>query len=162
MWTPGTTERPTSLLSEECASRCRHPRSIRRKAGKRPAMMDSDQTALVGRSFDNLWDSLQPIGRDQRTGGYRRFAWSAPDREARDWFHHAAATRGLPVEVDRNGNLWAWWGDPRPDSVVTGSHLDSVPDGGPFDGPLGVVSAFCAIDLLRAQDTAGSPENRGR
>ena len=123
-------------------------------------MMDSDQTALVGRSFDNLWDSLLPIGRDQRTGGYCRFAWSAPDREARDWFHHAAATRGLPVEVDRNGNLWAWWGDPRPDSVVTGSHLDSVPDGGPFDGPLGVVSAFCAIDLLRAQDTGGPSEGR--
>ncbi len=124
-------------------------------------MMDSDQAALVGRSFDNLWDPLLPIGRDQRTGGYRRFAWSAADREARDWFHQAAAARGLPVEVDRNGNLWAWWGDPRPDSVVTGSHLDSVPDGGPFDGPLGVVSAFCAIDLLRARDTGGPREGRG-
>jgi beta-ureidopropionase / N-carbamoyl-L-amino-acid hydrolase len=125
-------------------------------------MMDSDQTALVGRSFDNLWDSLLPIGRDRRTGGYRRFAWSAPDLEARDWFRQAAAARGLPVEVDRNGNLWAWWGDPRPGSVVTGSHLDSVPDGGPFDGPLGLVSAFCAIDLLRAQHTGGSSANRGR
>src|SRR5262249_47864732 len=34
-------------------------------------------------------------------------------------------------------------------AVVTGSHLDSVPDGGPFDGPLGIVSAFAAVDLLR-------------
>jgi beta-ureidopropionase / N-carbamoyl-L-amino-acid hydrolase len=125
-------------------------------------MMDSDQTALVGRSFDNLWDSLLPIGRDPRTGGYRRFAWSAADREAKEWFHQAAAARGMPVEVDRNGNLWAWWGDPRPGSVVTGSHLDSVPDGGPFDGPLGVVSAFCAIDLLSARDTSASGESRGR
>jgi N-carbamoyl-L-amino-acid hydrolase len=125
-------------------------------------MMDSDQTAFVGRSFDNLWAPLLPIGRDLRTGGYRRFAWSAADREAREWFHQAAAARGMPVEVDRNGNLWAWWGEPRPGSVVTGSHLDSVPDGGPFDGPLGVVSAFCAIDLLRARDTGGSGENRGR
>ncbi len=124
--------------------------------------MDSDQTALVGRSFDNLWASLLPIGRDLPTGGYRRFAWSAADREAREWFHQAAAARGMPVEVDRNGNLWAWWGEPRPGSVVTGSHLDSVPDGGPFDGPLGVVSAFCAIDLLRARDAGGSGENRGR
>jgi N-carbamoyl-L-amino-acid hydrolase len=125
-------------------------------------MMDSDQTALAGRSFDQLWDSLLPIGRDPHTGGYRRFAWSAADREAREWFHHAAAARGLPVEVDGNGNLWAWWGDPQPGSVVTGSHLDSVPDGGPFDGPLGVVSAFCAIDLLRMQDTGRSGENGGR
>ena len=48
------------------------------------------------------------------------------------------------------GNQWAWWGDPDAASagqgVVTGSHLDSVPDGGAFDGPLGVVSAFAAID----------------
>jgi beta-ureidopropionase / N-carbamoyl-L-amino-acid hydrolase len=38
---------------------------------------------------------------------------------------------------------------PRAGAIVTGSHLDSVPDGGAFDGPLGVVSAFAAIDLLR-------------
>jgi N-carbamoyl-L-amino-acid hydrolase len=125
-------------------------------------MMDSEQTALVGQSFDYLWDSLLPIGRDPRTGGYRRFAWSAADREAREWFHQAAAARGLPVEVDRNGNLWAWWGDPQPGSVITGSHLDSVPDGGPFDGPLGVVSAFCAIDLLRSQGIGGSRDTPGR
>ena len=39
-------------------------------------------------------------------------------------------------------------------AFVTGSHLDSVPDGGAFDGPLGVVSAFAAIDLLRARGVA--------
>jgi N-carbamoyl-L-amino-acid hydrolase len=63
------------------------------------------------------------------------------------------------VLTDRNGNLWAWWDPPGPAhgpgpaggtrAVVTGSHLDSVPDGGAFDGPLGVVSAFAAVDLLR-------------
>lgn len=58
--------------------------------------------------------------------------------------------RGLTVEVDRNGNQWAWLGDPLAgDAVVTGSHLDSVPDGGAFDGPLGVVSSFAALDELR-------------
>ena len=39
---------------------------------------------------------------------------------------------------------------------MTGSHLDSVPDGGAFDGPLGVVSAFAAVDRLRA-DGHGRP-----
>src|SRR5690606_335769 len=64
-------------------------------------------------------------------------------------FRRTAQARDLAVETDRNGNLWAWWGEPAPGSVVTGSHLDSVPDGGAYDGPLGVVSGFAAIDLLR-------------
>ena len=42
--------------------------------------------------------------------------------------------------------------------IVTGSHLDSVPDGGAYDGPLGVVSAFAALDLLRERGLrAGRP-----
>ena len=45
-------------------------------------------------------------------------------------------------------HTWAWFGDPQPGSVVTGSHLDSVPDGGPFDGPLGIVSAFAPLAAL--------------
>ena len=67
-----------------------------------------------------------------------------------EWFAEQARARGLDVEVDRNANIWAWWGDPGPDAVVTGSHLDSVPGGGAFDGPLGVVSALSAVDALRA------------
>jgi N-carbamoyl-L-amino-acid hydrolase len=55
------------------------------------------------------------------------------------------------VVPDRAGNLWAWTTDPDADGpgLVLGSHLDSVPDGGAFDGPLGIVSAFAALDLLR-------------
>jgi N-carbamoyl-L-amino-acid hydrolase len=62
------------------------------------------------------------------------------------------------MHCDRNSNLWAWWDSPEPPAdtaaVVTGSHLDSVPDGGAFDGPLGIVSAFAAIDLLRERGFA--------
>jgi beta-ureidopropionase / N-carbamoyl-L-amino-acid hydrolase len=99
-----------------------------------------------------LWQSLLPIGREPQTGGYRRFSFTPADTQCRAWFRRAALHRGLRVDTDRNGNLWAWW-DPensQPDGtvVVTGSHLDSVPDGGAFDGPLGVVSAFAAMDLL--------------
>jgi N-carbamoyl-L-amino-acid hydrolase len=103
-------------------------------------------------SFDALWDDLLPIGRDARTGGYRRFAWTTADLECREWFTATAQDRGLDVDADRNGNLWAWWGDAAGDNaVVVGSHLDSVPDGGAYDGPLGVVSAFAALDELRAR-----------
>lgn len=106
-------------------------------------------TGRFDRLFDRLWDELAPIGRDRATGGYRRFTFGGPDAELRDWFHRAAAGVGLDAETDGNGNMWAWWGAPGPDAVVTGSHLDSVPDGGAYDGPLGVVSALAAVAELR-------------
>jgi N-carbamoyl-L-amino-acid hydrolase len=100
-------------------------------------------------TFADLWRELEPLGRDQQTGGYRRYSWTPADAACRAWFSSQAERRGLTVEPDRNGNLWAWWGPKTPDAVVTGSHLDSVPDGGAFDGPLGVVSALAAVDLLK-------------
>lgn len=102
-------------------------------------------------TFDRLWADLGPIGRDPTTGGYRRFAWTQEDATLREWFAGAAAERGLDLTTDRAGNQWAWWGDPDAESgLVVGSHLDSVPGGGAFDGPLGVVSALAALDTLRA------------
>lgn len=80
-------------------------------------------------TFDRMWADLAPIGRDPRTGGYRRFAWTAQDMALREWFAGEAAARGLDLTTDRAGNRWAWWGDPDADGpgVVVGSHLDSVP-----------------------------------
>jgi beta-ureidopropionase / N-carbamoyl-L-amino-acid hydrolase len=115
----------------------------------------------IASTFDAMWTALSGIGRSSATGGYRRFSWTAPDFEAREWFTAAARERALDVQCDRNGNLWAWWlpagehQEPR-NAFVTGSHLDSVPDGGAFDGPLGVVSALCAVDVLRARGVAPS------
>ncbi|MBE7190151.1 MAG: M20/M25/M40 family metallo-hydrolase, partial [Jatrophihabitans endophyticus] len=99
-----------------------------------------------------MWSALEPVGR-AGTGGYRRFAWTGEDATLREWFAGEAAGRGLDLVEDRAGNQWAWWGSPDADGagVVVGSHLDSVPDGGAFDGPLGVVSAFAAVDALRDQ-----------
>jgi N-carbamoyl-L-amino-acid hydrolase len=104
----------------------------------------------VSASFDALWADLQPVGREPSTGGYRRFSLTDADLTLREWFAAAAARRGLAVEVDRAGNQWAWWGDPAAgDAVVVGSHLDSVPDGGAYDGPLGVVTALAAVESLQ-------------
>ncbi|HEX7744411.1 MAG TPA: allantoate amidohydrolase [Micromonosporaceae bacterium] len=101
--------------------------------------------------FRELWDQLAPIGRDPASRGYLRFAWSPPELALREWFRAQAALRHMPVEEDGNGNQFAWWGEPAGgDSVVTGSHFDSVPHGGGYDGPLGIVSAFLAVDDLRA------------
>lgn len=102
-------------------------------------------------TFDSLWVALEPIGRNPDSGGYRRFAWTAEDATLREWFAGETASRGLDLTLDRAGNQWAWWGAPDSDGpgVVVGSHLDSVPDGGAFDGPLGVVSALAVLDALR-------------
>ncbi|MER7051589.1 MULTISPECIES: allantoate amidohydrolase [unclassified Streptomyces] len=103
-------------------------------------------------SFHSMWAELLPVGRSSASGGYRRYAWTGADADCRTWFREQARRRGLAYEVDRNGNQWAWLGDPAAqNAVVTGSHLDSVPDGGAFDGPLGVVSAFAALDELRGR-----------
>jgi len=102
-------------------------------------------------TFARMWSDLEPVGR-AAGGGYRRFAWTAEDHVLREWFAGEASARGLDLVTDRAGNQWAWWGDPdATPGVVTGSHLDSVPGGGAFDGPLGVVSAFAALDALRAR-----------
>ncbi|GAA4992732.1 allantoate amidohydrolase [Streptomyces hyderabadensis] len=103
-------------------------------------------------SFHSMWAELLPVGRSSASGGYRRYAWTGADTDCRAWFREQAEARGLAHETDRNGNQWAWLGDPAAgNAVVTGSHLDSVPDGGAFDGPLGVVSAFAALDELRGR-----------
>jgi N-carbamoyl-L-amino-acid hydrolase len=100
--------------------------------------------------FAALWNSLAPIGRDPQGAGYLRYSWSAADLAAREWFMEEALDRDLDVGTDGNGNLWAWWGSPADgNAVVTGSHLDSVPHGGAYDGPLGVVSGLLAVDTLR-------------
>jgi beta-ureidopropionase / N-carbamoyl-L-amino-acid hydrolase len=73
--------------------------------------------------------------------GVNRLAWTAEDAAARDWFERQAIASERSVRRDPAGNLWAcpsseapWW--------AVGSHLDSVRDGGRFDGPLGVVCGF--------------------
>lgn len=102
--------------------------------------------------FERMWRDLAPLGRSAGSGGYNRSPYTSVETELRSWFAEQCKARGLEVEADGNGNLIAWWvpsGDQRADAVLVGSHLDSVLDGGAYDGPLGVVSSLAAVDLLR-------------
>jgi len=128
-------------------------------------------------TFEAMWRDLHSVGRSASSGGYFRQPWTHAESELRAWFVEAALARGLELETDGMGNQIGWW---RPDSyvhreapvvrdertpdsasegsvrhglpgVLTGSHLDSVLDGGAYDGPLGVVSALAAIDVLRSR-----------
>ena len=120
-------------------------------------------------SVSELLDSLSDVGLDAQRGGYSRPVFSTAEMDLRNWFVEQAQRRSLDVETDRNGVLWAWWGTPpsadgdsaKSGAVVTGSHLDSVPGGGAFDGPLGVASALIAVDTMRARGiTAGEGGTR--
>jgi len=97
--------------------------------------------------FGSLFAELAEIGR-RPDGSYDRKAWTPEDASARQWFQSQASRLGLACEVDRNGNLWAWWGGPGAKAVVTGSHLDTVVGGGAFDGAVGVVAGFAALEHL--------------
>lgn len=111
-----------------------------------PIPMPETVTGLLGQ--------IAGTGQDPRRGGYSRPVFSTSELDLREWFIAQAQQRGLDVHTDRNGVIWAWWdvaSRSRADAVVTGSHLDSVPGGGPFDGPLGVASALVAVDLLKAR-----------
>jgi N-carbamoyl-L-amino-acid hydrolase len=107
--------------------------------------------------FERWFGELSAIGR-LPGGGWRRYAWTEDDRRARDWFSSTASSIGLAVEPDGNGNLWAWWGEPGPGAVVSGSHLDTVAEGGAYDGALGVVSALAAVAEMAGD--GGTPPAR--
>lgn len=119
----------------------------------------TDDTRALEQRVAAMLAEISPVGR-ATGGGWSRFAWTDEDRVLREWFTAKSRDLGLTVDVDRAGNIWSWWGGrPTPDrpGVTTGSHLDSVPGGGEFDGPLGVVSALAAVELL--QDGGVVPEH---
>jgi N-carbamoyl-L-amino-acid hydrolase len=108
--------------------------------------------------FRACFAPLAAIGRNPATGGYNRFAWTDEDRAARDWFTQEAGRRGASdVETDRNGNVWAWFGDPSAmGAVATGSHLDTVPEAGAYDGALGVAGGLLAAEAVCSRPNAGA------
>ncbi len=107
-----------------------------------------------------MWRELQPIGRDTRSGGYLRAPFGSAERECAAWYAEQCEARDLVPEYDGQGNAVAWWRPTETQAgkgILIGSHLDSVDQGGAFDGPLGVVSSFAAIDRMR---DAGVEPNR--
>ena len=78
-------------------------------------------------SVTGLLGEIADVGTDRVRGGYSRPVYSGAETDLRDWFTEHAQRRGLAVEVDRNGIIWAWWnpaGEPLLHALVTGSHLD--------------------------------------
>jgi N-carbamoyl-L-amino-acid hydrolase len=103
-----------------------------------------------------LWDSLMEMAKIGATekGGVRRLALTDVDREGRDLFVKWCEDAGCTVSVDAMGNIFARRAG-RDDTlapVMAGSHLDSQPTGGKFDGAYGVLAA---LEVVRALNDAG-------
>ena len=105
---------------------------------------------------ERLWQSLMELARIGATpkGGVKRLTLTDTDREARDLFARWAREAGLEVEVDAIGNMFArrTGSDPSLPPVAMGSHLDSQPSGGKFDGAYGVMAG---LEVLRTLNEAG-------
>ncbi len=105
---------------------------------------------------DRLWDMLMTTaafgGTDK--GGIKRLALSVEDKLVRDWWRASCEAVGCTVTVDEVGNMFAVRAGRDPDAlpIAMGSHLDTQPTGGKFDGILGVLGG---LEVLRTLDEVG-------
>jgi len=96
-------------------------------------------------------DNLRELAaRTSTPDGAQRLAWGPVWREARDWFRGKIAELGLGVSADSAGNNWVTLPGASTKTVIVGSHLDSVPNGGWLDGCLGVMAALEALRMHAA------------
>ena len=105
---------------------------------------------------DRLWQSLMDLARIGATekGGVRRLTLTDMDRQGRDLFVRWCRDAGMSVEVDGIGNIFGRRAGTEEDAlpVAMGSHLDSQPSGGKFDGAYGVMAG---LEVVRTLNDAG-------
>jgi allantoate deiminase len=101
---------------------------------------------------DRLWDRLSELAKVGRNkgGGVTRLSFTKEERAAKDLLVSCMREADLEVREDTAGNLIGRreGNDPEAPVVLTGSHVDSVPNGGDFDGPLGVLAAVEALQAM--------------
>jgi N-carbamoyl-L-amino-acid hydrolase len=99
-----------------------------------------------------LWDAIMETAQYGATpkGGIKRLTVSDEDKKVRDWFKRECEKLGCTVQVDEVGNMFATRPGRRSDvaPIAMGSHLDTQPTGGKFDGVLGVLGALEAMRTL--------------
>jgi N-carbamoyl-L-amino-acid hydrolase len=96
-----------------------------------------------------LLKELRELTADEN--GAQRLAWSPVWLRAREWFQ--SKVKALPVEhhLDAAGNSWTTLAGASKSTLILGSHLDSVPNGGWLDGCLGVIAAFAVLRRIAAE-----------
>lgn len=120
----------------------------------------SDHLQADAKLLNRLMDEVSVFGATPE-GGLHRQAATADYGRARDWFCKLLEKRGYEIRIDAIGNLFAILpldGSAHRRAIMVGSHLDSQPYGGRFDGTYGVIAAFCAVETLRAEaEASGVP-----
>src|SRR5258708_30628390 len=103
-----------------------------------------------------LWDTIHEAAKfgAPPKGGVRRLTLGPEDKQVRDWFRSACEDAGLEVYVDTLGSMFALrrGRDMSKPPVGLGSHLDTQPTGGKFDGVLGTLAA---LEVVRTLNDAG-------
>ncbi|MDO9058221.1 MAG: Zn-dependent hydrolase [Bradyrhizobium sp.] len=103
-----------------------------------------------------LWDTIHETAKFGATpkGGVRRLTLGPEDKQVRDWFRNACEAAGLEVRVDALGSMFGLrkGRDMSKPPVGLGSHLDTQPTGGKFDGILGTLAA---LEVVRTLNDAG-------
>lgn len=125
------------------------------------AVLKDDSTARLHVNGQRLWDSLMEMARIGATpkGGVCRLALTDLDRQGRDLFVRWAREAGCTISVDRMGNVFARraGSDGSLAPVITGSHADSQPTGGRFDGIYGVLGG---LEVIRSLNDHGITTRR--
>ena len=111
---------------------------------------------------DRLWESLMELAKLGATakGGVNRQALTDLERQGRDLFIQWCRAEGCTIRIDNIGNIFARreGSDPTAKTVMAGSHLDSQPTGGKYDGCFGVLSGLEVIRTLNQHNiTTQSP-----
>lgn len=125
------------------------------------AVLKDDSTAGPQVNGQRLWDSLMEMARIGATpkGGVCRLALTDLDKQGRDLFVRWAKEAGCTISVDRMGNVFARraGSDDSLAPVITGSHADSQPTGGKFDGIYGVLGG---LEVIRSLNDHGITTRR--
>ena len=114
--------------------------------------MSAPPPTIDSQRLRRLLDGVNAFGRNPETGGFNRVGFSDADTAVRRWFAETMARDGLTVRTDAAGNVFGRLGPQGLPCVMAGSHLDTVPEGGAFDGALG---ACVALECVRAIRDAG-------
>ncbi|SNY92980.1 N-carbamoyl-L-amino-acid hydrolase [Cohaesibacter sp. ES.047] len=111
--------------------------------------MTSSEVQIRPDRLKTLLDGINKFGFNRQTGGYNRVGFSDMDIAVRSWFREQMKESGLDVSVDAAGNLFGRLGTSGKPCVMIGSHLDTVPEGGAFDGALGAAIGLECVRSLK-------------
>lgn len=95
-------------------------------------------------------EDLSQIGRNEATGGVNRFSFTSEEKQAIELVTTYMEEAGMVVTIDAIGNLIGTYGEGN-ETIMLGSHIDTVPEGGKYDGALGVLAAIEVVHTMHEQ-----------